>query len=86
LFLREIKSHRSKANGFYGSKGLSGRIPEGYTLFEKNFMSAVYKAGRNWHIGPDTKEGRGVSLREWERTGWTYHAKGDASAGRSHLT
>ena len=25
-------------------------------------MSAVYRAGRNWQIGPDTKEGHGVSL------------------------
>ncbi|KAL7283697.1 hypothetical protein ACG7TL_003133 [Trametes sanguinea] len=44
-----------KANGFFGSRGVSGRIPEAYTLFERRFMSA---------------------LNEWEREGWTYHAKG----------
>ncbi|KAK7031167.1 CDP-diacylglycerol--glycerol-3-phosphate 3-phosphatidyltransferase [Paramarasmius palmivorus] len=59
-----------KANGFYGSKGVSGRIPEGYTLFEQRFMKAVARAGRLW------KEGSGVQLREWFKEGWTYHAKG----------
>ncbi|KAG6910082.1 hypothetical protein DXG01_013134 [Tephrocybe rancida] len=59
-----------KANGFYGSKGISGRIPAGYTLLEQRFMSAVKKAGRLWKVGA------GVQLTEWERDGWTYHAKG----------
>ncbi|KAL1740514.1 hypothetical protein HDZ31DRAFT_47366, partial [Schizophyllum fasciatum] len=35
-----------KANGFYGSSGISGRIPEGYTLLEQRFMRAVREAGR----------------------------------------
>ncbi|KAF8972239.1 hypothetical protein BDZ97DRAFT_1901356 [Flammula alnicola] len=64
-----------KANGFYGSKGISGRIPEGYTLYEKRFMKAVSKAGRLWR-GPSPSDGQGVSLTEWEKPGWTYHAKG----------
>ncbi|KJA16189.1 hypothetical protein HYPSUDRAFT_148068 [Hypholoma sublateritium FD-334 SS-4] len=64
-----------KANGFYGSKGISGRIPEGYTLHEKRFMQAVSKAGRLWK-GPSATEGQGVLLTEWEKPGWTYHAKG----------
>ncbi|KAF7337004.1 CDP-diacylglycerol--glycerol-3-phosphate 3-phosphatidyltransferase [Mycena venus] len=55
-----------RANGFYGSRGVSGRIPEGYTLLEQRFMSAVQRAGRQ----------SGVQLYEWEREGWTYHAKG----------
>ncbi|KAL1664199.1 hypothetical protein GGF50DRAFT_55304 [Schizophyllum commune] len=55
-----------KANGFYGSSGISGRIPEGYTLFEQRFMRAVRQAGRQ----------TGVQLHEWHREGWTYHAKG----------
>ncbi|KAG6856303.1 hypothetical protein H0H87_005716 [Tephrocybe sp. NHM501043] len=59
-----------KANGFFGSKGISGRIPEGYTLLEQRFMSAVKRAGRLW------KQKSGVQLTEWEREGWTYHAKG----------
>jgi hypothetical protein len=44
-------------------------------------MGAVYRAGRNWHTDSNTNEGHGVSLSEWEKLGWTYHAKGNASAG-----
>ncbi|TFK46642.1 hypothetical protein OE88DRAFT_1667261 [Heliocybe sulcata] len=68
-----------KANGFYGSKGISGRIPEGYTYLEQRFMRAVRAAGRSepgdaaLHIGGSQQ---GVQLSEWERGGWTYHAKG----------
>ncbi|KAK7006176.1 CDP-diacylglycerol--glycerol-3-phosphate 3-phosphatidyltransferase [Favolaschia claudopus] len=54
------------ANGFYGSRGISGRIPEGYTYLEQRFMNAVKRAGRQ----------ATVQLSEWEREGWTYHAKG----------
>jgi len=60
------------ANGFYGSRGLSGRIPDGYTLLEQRFMKAVDAAGRNW----SADSGKGVQLNEWAREGWTYHAKG----------
>lgn len=61
-----IVASSPRANGFYGSRGVSGRIPEGYTLLEQRFMSAVQRAGRE----------SGVQLNEWEREGWTYHAKG----------
>ncbi|CAK5269581.1 unnamed protein product [Mycena citricolor] len=54
------------ANGFYGSKGVSGRIPEGYTLLEQRFMAAVARAGKQ----------PSVQLNEWHQDGWTYHAKG----------
>lgn len=67
-----------QANGFYGSKGISGRIPEGYTLYEKRFMNAVAKAGRLWR-GDSPTDGQGVLLAEWEKPGWTYHAKGITS-------
>ncbi|KAI0373051.1 hypothetical protein BV20DRAFT_1014418 [Pilatotrama ljubarskyi] len=64
-----------RANGFYGSKGISGRIPEAYTLFERRFMRAVRAAGKEWpqdslDVAP------GVQVNEWEQDGWTYHAKG----------
>ncbi|KAH8106954.1 hypothetical protein BXZ70DRAFT_997834 [Cristinia sonorae] len=67
-----------KANGFYGSRGPSGRLPEGYTLMEQRFMKAVRDARREW-IPPQPGGGQrhpGVQLREWEKEGWTYHAKG----------
>jgi CDP-diacylglycerol--glycerol-3-phosphate 3-phosphatidyltransferase len=56
-----------KANGFYGSKGISGRIPHGYTILESQFWRGVKRAHKE----------NLVELREWERPGWTYHAKGD---------
>lgn len=52
----------SQANGFYNGRGISGRIPEAYTYLEQRFMKAAY--------------GANVSLKEWDRNGWTYHAKG----------
>ncbi|KDQ61230.1 hypothetical protein JAAARDRAFT_173833 [Jaapia argillacea MUCL 33604] len=64
-----------KANGFYRSRGISGRIPEGYTLLEQRFMRAVDAAKRGPPTG-DEKDTGGVQLNEWERDGWTYHAKG----------
>ncbi|KAI8989810.1 hypothetical protein BD414DRAFT_485242 [Trametes punicea] len=64
-----------KANGFYGSKGFSGRIPEAYTLFERRFMRAVRAAGREWPYS-SADACPGVQLNEWQRGGWTYHAKG----------
>ncbi|KAH7914037.1 hypothetical protein BJ138DRAFT_1080455 [Hygrophoropsis aurantiaca] len=63
-----------KANGFYGSRGISGLIPEGYTYLEQRFMRAVKAASRESPV--DNPEGSGVELKEWEREGWTYHAKG----------
>ena len=38
-------------------------------------MRAVAKAGRLWKGSPE-KDGTGVLLSEWEKQGWTYHAKG----------
>ncbi|KAF8517502.1 hypothetical protein BU17DRAFT_76357 [Hysterangium stoloniferum] len=58
-----------KANGFYGSKGISGRIPEAYTLLEKRFWRRVKKANLT-NLTPS------VTLSEWEKKDWTYHAKG----------
>ncbi|KAL9101492.1 MAG: hypothetical protein Q9187_009243, partial [Circinaria calcarea] len=59
------------ANGFYGSKGVSGMLPAAYTLLSRRFLRAVAKTAPG-----------GVELREWRRGmvgepgGWTYHAKG----------
>jgi CDP-diacylglycerol--glycerol-3-phosphate 3-phosphatidyltransferase len=64
----------SQANGFYGSGGLSGLIPEGYTLLEQRFMRALRAARRS--SPSNVADGHHVSLKEWERDGWTYHAKG----------
>ncbi|KAF2219716.1 hypothetical protein BDZ85DRAFT_276148 [Elsinoe ampelina] len=60
------------ANGFYGSKGVSGMLPAAYTHMAKQFLSAVSKL----------KLSNQIKLKEWrygtvnEPGGWTYHAKG----------
>lgn len=61
-----------RANGFYGSKGISGLLPPAYTLLSRRFLEGVQHAGRS----------SAISLKEWrngtvgEPGGWTYHAKG----------
>ncbi len=60
------------ANGFYGSKGVSGMLPAAYTLLSRRFLKTVAKEGKD-----DV-----VQLKEWRRGtagdpgGMTYHAKG----------
>ncbi|KAF4548115.1 CDP-diacylglycerol--glycerol-3-phosphate 3-phosphatidyltransferase-like protein [Elsinoe fawcettii] len=60
------------ANGFYGSKGVSGMLPAAYTHMAKQFLTAVSRLKLSSHI----------KLKEWrfgtvnEPGGWTYHAKG----------
>ncbi|KAK3075259.1 CDP-diacylglycerol--glycerol-3-phosphate 3-phosphatidyltransferase [Teratosphaeriaceae sp. CCFEE 6253] len=60
------------ANGFYGSKGVSGMLPAAYTYLSRRFLTAVASAGLDQQI----------TLKEWRRGtvntpgGWTYHAKG----------
>ena len=39
-------------------------------------MKAVRAAGRSWAASDGKDTGTGVQLSEWERGGWTYHAKG----------
>jgi CDP-diacylglycerol--glycerol-3-phosphate 3-phosphatidyltransferase len=60
------------ANGFFGSKGVSGMLPDAYTHLAKMFLKKVR------HEGLDEN----ITLKEWQRGkvneqgGWTYHAKG----------
>ncbi|KAJ9603757.1 CDP-diacylglycerol--glycerol-3-phosphate 3-phosphatidyltransferase [Cladophialophora chaetospira] len=60
------------ANGFYGSRGVSGMLPAAYTLLSRRFLRAVNNAGKK-----DV-----IQLKEWrkgtvgEPDGMTYHAKG----------
>lgn len=76
-----------ESNGFFGSKGISRRIPAAYTQLEKEFWDEVVQ--RNLHIplfekfSEDTlfadeseKFVPRVELREWRKYGWTYHEKG----------
>ncbi|KAI0471534.1 hypothetical protein GGR56DRAFT_76034 [Xylariaceae sp. FL0804] len=60
------------ANGFYGSKGISGMLPDAYTYLARRFLREVHQR----------KRGSDIVLKEWRRGsvnepgGWTYHAKG----------
>ncbi|KAH8733121.1 hypothetical protein GQ44DRAFT_696954 [Phaeosphaeriaceae sp. PMI808] len=60
------------ANGFFGSKGVSGMLPDAYTHLAKMFLRKVKYEG----------QAKTIKLREWkkgkvgEEGGWTYHAKG----------
>lgn len=64
-------AHKRKANGFFKSKGLSALIPDAYTLLERDFWKDVVSKSRQMDEHHD-----GISLHEWARPGWTYHAKG----------
>lgn len=55
-----------EANGFFNSKGVSRFLPPAYTYIEKKFYKQVKKANREDEI----------SIEEYKRLGWTYHAKG----------
>lgn len=64
------------SNGFYGSRGISRHIPPAYTWLEHKFYNAVQSHGK----------ADDVAIYEWEKEGWTYHAKGlwFARAGEKH--
>ncbi|GAP90910.1 putative phosphatidylserine synthase [Rosellinia necatrix] len=60
------------ANGFYGSKGVSGLLPGAYTYLARRFLREIHQRKRD----------SSIVLKEWrkgtvgEPEGWTYHAKG----------
>lgn len=54
------------ANGFTGAKGPAGSIPTAYTLIARKFHEKLVKA----------KQDHRVSLLEYAKNGWSYHAKG----------
>ena len=56
-----------QANGFYGSRGISQYVPDGYTENERDFVAnAERKYGNDGQI----------EMLEYSRPIWTYHAKG----------
>ena len=55
-----------QANGFLGARGPVGGIPSAYTLLANTFYNLVFSRNMQHRI----------SLYEYQRPGWTYHAKG----------
>ncbi|KAJ3174914.1 CDP-diacylglycerol--glycerol-3-phosphate 3-phosphatidyltransferase [Geranomyces variabilis] len=51
-----------EANGFFGSKGVSRHLPAAYTHLEKGIMRLA--------------EVMKITVSEWKKPGWTFHAKG----------
>ncbi|XP_059470727.1 CDP-diacylglycerol--glycerol-3-phosphate 3-phosphatidyltransferase, mitochondrial [Neocloeon triangulifer] len=60
-----LMAHPS-ANGFLGARGAAGGIPHAYTLLAHRFQRKLASLGHQMR----------VRLREYQRQGWTYHAKG----------
>lgn len=54
------------ANGFQGAKGMAGGIPAAYTLIARYFYKKLKEAGQDDR----------VKLFEYQKDGWSYHAKG----------
>jgi len=76
-----------QANGFYGSKGVFGRVPECYTFCEQLFMKNVRAHQRQAERqGVASASRTRIELQEWTRDNWTYHAKGIAGTGSMRLT
>ncbi|KAL8409928.1 hypothetical protein RB594_008133 [Gaeumannomyces avenae] len=73
------------ANGFYRSRGVSGMLPDAYSLLARRFLDAVERQRRGLVEKGGSSDGDSVptvTLKEWRRGtsgepgGWTYHAKG----------
>ncbi|KZC05620.1 CDP-diacylglycerol--glycerol-3-phosphate 3-phosphatidyltransferase, mitochondrial [Dufourea novaeangliae] len=54
------------ANGFFSAKGVAGGIPAAYTKIEESFIKRCN----------NMRQQKRVTLWEFIRPGWTYHAKG----------
>ncbi|KAK2576221.1 hypothetical protein KPH14_005590 [Odynerus spinipes] len=54
------------ANGFFSAKGIAGGIPAAYTKIEESFYKTCERLGQQER----------VTLWEFIKSGWTYHAKG----------
>ncbi|KAI8373053.1 uncharacterized protein BYT42DRAFT_621760 [Radiomyces spectabilis] len=55
-----------EANGFFNSKGVSRFLPPAYTFIERQFYKNILRLGKQDMI----------TIEEYKRPGWTYHAKG----------
>lgn len=62
----DILMAHPNANGFQGAKGPAGGIPMAYSQISKNFLKKLI----------ETNQSDRIKLYEYQRPGWTYHAKG----------
>ena len=64
------------ANGFWGAAGVAGAVPLAYCQLERVFYRAAERAGRLMADPEGAPRAPGIALHEYERAGWTFHAKG----------
>ncbi|GBP18102.1 CDP-diacylglycerol--glycerol-3-phosphate 3-phosphatidyltransferase, mitochondrial [Eumeta japonica] len=62
----KVNVNKTKANGFLGAAGPAGGIPNAYSLIAKKFWEKVI----------DSNQMHRIQMLEYERSGWTFHAKG----------
>eukprot|EP00092_Neocalanus_flemingeri_P027299 GFUD01029609.1.p1 GENE.GFUD01029609.1~~GFUD01029609.1.p1 ORF type:complete len:463 (+),score=141.61 GFUD01029609.1:102-1490(+) len=55
-----------QANGFLGARGLAGGVPHAYTLIAQTF----------WNLVLSNNQQQRIKMFEYQREGWTFHAKG----------
>ncbi|XP_063961961.1 CDP-diacylglycerol--glycerol-3-phosphate 3-phosphatidyltransferase, mitochondrial-like [Lytechinus pictus] len=55
-----------QVNGFYGSRGISGYVPDSYTFIASQFFKAINQC----------QQQRRITLYEYYRDAWTFHVKG----------
>lgn len=64
------------ANGFWGAAGIAGAVPLAYCQLERVFYRAAEGAGRLMEDPEGQPRAPGIAIHEYERAGWTFHAKG----------
>ena len=62
----KILSASPQANGFFNGAGVSGHIPDAYTVITRRFLTEIKSQGQDHRF----------SLHEYFRPGWTFHGKG----------
>ena len=67
----ELITASPAANGFFNAKGVSGFIPNAYSLLEQHTWQRLNRA---WGQDPGSSASR--ILREYSRPGWEFHSKG----------
>ena len=64
------------ANGFWGARGVAGAIPLAYCQLLRVFYRAAARAGRLMADPEGAPRAPGIAIHEYQREGWTFHAKG----------
>ena len=67
----ELITASPAANGFFNAKGVSGLIPNAYSLLEQHTWQRLNRAWSRDRSSPASRV-----LREYDRPGWEFHSKG----------